>query len=84
MCTCTFVLGNVEHVRVHAYSPQLQDFGKKETALLDKWVFDELQVIFKFRSVQKHCGSLCDDGNIFFLNLLGLDTAGHSYKPNSK
>lgn len=61
----------------------MQDFGKKQTDLLDKWVFDEVNKLFKYRRHDSNCGPLCDSGNIFFLNLLGLDTAGHSYKPNS-
>lgn len=61
----------------------MQDFGEKQTYYLDEWVFKELNKLFKYRTLDK-CGALCVRGNIFFLNLLGLDTAGHSFKPNSE
>lgn len=61
----------------------MQDFGKQATHSLDEWVFREIEILFGNHTLSK-CGSLCDTGNVFFLNLLGLDTAGHSYKPNSK
>lgn len=70
------------HIHEYAYSSDMQDFGKKRTELLDEWVFKTIHHLFKNHTL--NCGHLCDSGNVFLLNLLGLDTAGHSYKPNSK
>lgn len=77
-------LGNSPHIRTHSYSSEIQDFGKKQTYYLDEWVFKEIHKLFQYRNKDVDCKALCENKNIFFLNLLGLDTAGHSYKPNSK
>lgn len=69
------------HIHTHAYNAEMQDFGNKDTTLLDRWVFDETYWIL---NNNKNSEVFEQSGNIFFLHLLGLDTAGHAFKPYSK
>ncbi|XP_066152111.1 GPI ethanolamine phosphate transferase 1-like isoform X1 [Euwallacea fornicatus] len=77
---------NLPHIRMHTYSSELEDFGEQNTGLLDMWVFNRVEK-FLAEEVDK-CMTACEDfhasGNVFFLHLLGIDTAGHGYKPHSK
>ncbi|KYB29869.1 GPI ethanolamine phosphate transferase 1 [Tribolium castaneum] len=73
---------DLPHIHLHSYDSSLEDFGNNNTIGLDLWVFDEVN---SFIQQQKTC-DVCEfkqTGNLFFLHLLGIDTAGHAFKPNS-
>ncbi|RDA91945.1 hypothetical protein CP533_6805 [Ophiocordyceps camponoti-saundersi (nom. inval.)] len=66
------------------YEPEFEDFSKDATRL-DLWVFDHVKDFFAQAATNQTLNrELRQDKNIFFLHLLGLDTAGHSYRPYSK
>uniref|UniRef100_A0A1Y1L994 GPI ethanolamine phosphate transferase 1 n=1 Tax=Photinus pyralis TaxID=7054 RepID=A0A1Y1L994_PHOPY len=75
------------HIHIDSYDAGMQDFSGKDNAstVLDLWVFDKVK---KFVEEQPRSPFAYNDfraeGNILFLHLLGLDTAGHSIKPTSK
>ncbi|KAH1007669.1 hypothetical protein HUJ04_004875 [Dendroctonus ponderosae] len=80
---------NLSHIHMSSYSADLEDFGEKDSRALDLWVFNEVEKFLEWKS--KMCEnqtSECDffdaGGNVFFLHLLGIDTAGHGFKPHSK
>ncbi|KAI9601790.1 hypothetical protein KEM48_001076 [Puccinia striiformis f. sp. tritici PST-130] len=69
-----------------SYDEAAEDFTK-DAAQLDIWVLDRLRSLI---SEAKSSGpgspldrQLRSDKVFFFLHLLGLDTAGHSYRPHS-
>lgn len=65
------------NVALDAYDSAKEDFsGKSNTSLLDTWVFERVQM-FLMHDIRD------DDKSIYFLHLLGLDTAGHIHKPNT-
>lgn len=72
------------HVHLDAYNPSDEDFsGASATARLDEWVFERFAKFL--RSNETRAAELKSvDGVVFFLHLLGLDTAGHVHKPNSR
>lgn len=76
---------NLPHIHLDTYSADLEDFGRRDTSVLDIWVFNKVQ---KFLEGVNKCTIDCEGfyarGNVFFLHLLGIDTAGHGYKPHSK
>lgn len=80
-----FVRGDSEksHIFTDSYTNSEVDFsGKVNTSLQDKWVFDKFE---EFLSNQSRVDFLkANDKVVIFLHLLGLDTAGHVHKPNSK
>lgn len=66
------------NVALDSYDAANEDFsGKSNTSILDKWVFERVQAFL----MHDHKD---DDRTIFFLHLLGLDTAGHIHKPNTE
>lgn len=68
------------HIHTHSYDPGAEDFsGGSSTVLLDQWVFDRFAAFVR----TEHDQLRPLDGAVFFLHLLGLDTAGHVHKPNS-
>ena len=71
-------------IHTYSYPSDFQDFsGSQSPTLLDEWVF--LNVKQFFSEIKKNdCNNVCDEKNVFFLHLLGMDTVGHIYKPNSK
>ncbi|KAG4302229.1 hypothetical protein PCK1_001501 [Pneumocystis canis] len=75
---------DVSKVETFMYGKEMEDFSKDST-ILDTWVFDKVIELFKNSTsnitIKK---ALSQDKIIFFLHLLGLDTAGHSYRPYSK
>lgn len=72
-----------DNVKTFSYDPNDEDFsGQSETKLLDEWVFERVK---NFLKDEENVKTLCNDNQIvLFLHLLGLDTAGHVHKPNSK
>lgn len=73
------------HVYTYSYSHEEEDFsGKISTSELDMWVFDHVEEFFKeAQSNEVLLSKLRNDKIVLFLHLLGLDTAGHTHKPNS-
>lgn len=72
---------NNRNIRAFAYDKSLQDFsGSHSTIALDTWVFDNVE---RFVSDRREHLQL-EKETIYFLHLLGLDTAGHVHKPNTK
>lgn len=66
------------NVALDSYDAANEDFsGKTNTSLLDTWVFERVQMFL----MHDHKDS---DKSIYFLHLLGLDTAGHIHKPNTE
>lgn len=72
---------NSQNIRAFAYDKALQDFsGRHSTIALDTWVFDNVERFVKDRQEQLQM----ENETVYFLHLLGLDTAGHTHKPNTK
>ncbi|TFK61033.1 PigN-domain-containing protein [Pluteus cervinus] len=70
-------------VKTWSYDEHEEDFTKEST-LLDIWVFDQLKTLFNNATTDSSLNSeLRAPRVIFFLHLLGLDMAGHSYRPHS-
>ncbi|KAK4165184.1 Phosphatidylinositolglycan class N-domain-containing protein [Cladorrhinum sp. PSN259] len=71
-------------VDAYTYGHELEDFSQDAT-ILDLWVFDHVKDFFaEARKNKTLADALRQDKVVFFLHLLGLDTAGHSYRPYSK
>lgn len=75
-----------DHIVVHEFDPYANTFSTdKNTTLLDAWVFDNVNTFFK---EAKHDNAVSEQLKknkiIFFLHLLGTDTAGHTHKPKTK
>ncbi|KAF1987568.1 PigN-domain-containing protein [Aulographum hederae CBS 113979] len=78
--------GAVEgRIDTDTYGHEFEDFTMDATAL-DTWVFERVEKLFKedARRDLELDEQLREEGNVFFLHLLGLDTSGHSYRPYSK
>lgn len=72
-----------EKVKTFSYDPNDEDFsGQSDTKLLDEWVFRKVKEFLEDDENQKMLKN--HEKVVLFLHLLGLDTAGHVHKPNSK
>lgn len=63
-----------------SYSHELDFSGKEKTYELDQWVFDKVEKLLARKSQEL----LEEEQIVFFLHLLGLDTAGHVHKPGTE
>jgi len=71
-------------VDAFTYGAEAEDYSQDATHL-DFWVFDHVKDLFQeAASNQTLNHELRQDKVVFFLHLLGLDMAGHSYRPYSK
>lgn len=71
-------------VDADTYGAEAEDFTQDATAL-DVWVFDRVKRLFADARTNATLNeALRQDGNVFFLHLLGLDTTGHAYRPYSR
>lgn len=67
----------------YTYDHEFEDFSLDATAL-DYWVFDHVKELFaEAKHNKKLDAALREKKVVFFLHLLGLDTAGHGYRPYS-
>ncbi|KAH9259862.1 hypothetical protein BASA82_001177 [Batrachochytrium salamandrivorans] len=81
-----FAYGASDPARVDMfmYEAEHEDFGKNDSSLLDTWVFDHFEQLLKSSETNSTLSSLLhSDKIVFFLHLLGIDTSGHSHRPNS-
>lgn len=80
-----FQLGAIEgRVDADTYGAEEEDFSA-DAVQLDLWVFDKVKALFVDAAKNSTLDAqLRQDKNVFFLHLLGLDTAGHGFRPYSK
>ncbi|XP_071443587.1 GPI ethanolamine phosphate transferase 1 [Hetaerina americana] len=69
------------------YAAEDQDFsgGHKSTSWLDDWVFTKFEDFMRHKALREtyHSKRIHRSGIVFFLHLLAMDTAGHTFKPHS-
>ncbi|BFZ53740.1 Glycosyl phosphatidyl inositol anchor synthesis [Savitreella phatthalungensis] len=73
-----------EKISCYMYDAHAEDFTEDSTKL-DTWVFSRVQDMFERAQTDSALATaLRQDRTIFFLHLLGLDTAGHAHRPYSR
>ena len=74
-------------IQINTYDSKFEDFSSSvDPSATDTWVFDKVEDFFDHAlggEDQDLRLKLRDDRIILFLHLLGLDTNGHTRKPNS-
>ncbi|KKZ59321.1 GPI ethanolamine phosphate transferase 1 [[Emmonsia] crescens] len=71
-------------IDAESYGDEAEDFSK-DGSQLDIWVFEKVKALFAAAKEDPELDArLREDKLVFFLHLLGLDTAGHFYRPYSK
>ena len=66
------------------YDAALEDFADSDPSKLDTWVFERVEEMFEqSKSKPDLASQLQQDGIVFFLHLLGIDTNGHAHRPTS-
>ncbi|XP_004522544.1 GPI ethanolamine phosphate transferase 1 [Ceratitis capitata] len=68
-----------QRLLIDAYDHELDFSGRDKTYELDEWVFRRVRQLL----TRKRADLVEQDKIIFFLHLLGLDTAGHVHKPGT-
>ena len=78
-------------VHIDTFDAKFEDFSSSvDPSATDSWVFDKVEEFFdrarytKSQEDQDLRLQLREDKIVLFLHLLGLDTNGHTRKPNSK
>ncbi|XP_044256788.1 GPI ethanolamine phosphate transferase 1-like [Tribolium madens] len=74
---------NLPHIHSYSFDSVVQDFRKNDTILMDSWVFDQVHDFIEEKMKCEDCCDFHESGNVFFLHLRGVHTAGHDFKPNS-
>ncbi|KAJ8116987.1 hypothetical protein OPT61_g1718 [Boeremia exigua] len=70
-------------VDAYCYGHDFEDFSK-DAWVLDEWVFERVKGLFESAKTNATLNAeLRKEKNVFFLHLLGLDTAGHAHRPYS-
>ncbi|CCG83486.1 putative GPI-anchor biosynthetic protein [Taphrina deformans PYCC 5710] len=73
-----------ENVICEMYDSEEEDFTE-DSDKLDTWVFEHVDALFaKAKDDEALARDLRAPKSVFFLHLLGLDTAGHAHRPYSK
>ncbi|TDL27114.1 alkaline phosphatase-like protein [Rickenella mellea] len=71
-------------VKTWMYAEDDEDFTKDAT-VWDVWVLEQLETLLRNATMDRTLDKqLREDGVVFFLHFLGVDTTGHSYRPHSK
>ncbi|OJD10548.1 GPI ethanolamine phosphate transferase 1 [Emergomyces pasteurianus Ep9510] len=71
-------------IDAESYGEEAEYFSK-DGSQLDIWVFEKVKALFAAAKEDPELDAqLREDKLVFFLHLLGLDTAGHFYRPYSK
>ncbi|OQV22806.1 GPI ethanolamine phosphate transferase 1 [Hypsibius exemplaris] len=77
-------LVDIPHIFADTYSAEFEDFAASPV-LLDFWVFDRVtEFLTKAKYNLSAMEMLHQDKIILFLHLLGMDTTGHVFKPQSE
>lgn len=76
---------SVGKVDYYVYDAEEQQVQRSRTSVLDQWVFERVSRTLKLAAVNStFFQQISRPGCVFFLHLLGLDTAGHAFKPDSR